>query len=178
MSKIPHASLSSKDDIDRLRQLKWGLGEMKSKVKSSVVPAPPPTPREAQKTKKILLVDVDEDAIKDRNICLSFPSTAHAYSEFAPHFKESKKLFPLNRAMFDQIGSPTVGEIGIANLFKVYLCFSFMFVMFVFAVSTILLTFIYLFCQGIQSLLYLNEKASEFDSEINWLKFLQAELHS
>lgn len=67
-------------------------------------------------------VDVDAYAIKDRSICLTFPSDAHAHSDFAPYLEELKKLlFPSNRNTFDQIGSDAVGEIGVANLIKVCL---------------------------------------------------------
>lgn len=74
------------------------------------------------------------------------PQTVHVHSEFTPHLEELKKLlFPLDRGTFDQVGHAAVGEVGIANLFKVCLCFSFVYVMYASAVSTILLTFVDLF---------------------------------
>lgn len=123
MSLPPYVTLSGDGGLERLRQLKNGPLKKKSKAKTPVAPTPPPTCG-SQDGKKKRHVDINEYALEDRDICLTFPPTAHAYSDFSPHFEESKKLlFPSDRETFNQIGLAAVGQTGSANVIKVYLTF-------------------------------------------------------
>ncbi|XP_062077116.1 uncharacterized protein LOC133782000 isoform X2 [Humulus lupulus] len=110
-------------------------------VVNEVPPLPLPTAGKTQKNKKKRTSPTDSSDWFAEKIELSFPSSASAHSEFRPHLEEvNKLLWPEDKDRFDQLGSKSSLSASISHVF-----------------------------QGMQGLMWANEKIQELEKQVKTL---------